>query len=765
MSIHGNMTGVVVLELMTIQPIPVFWLVILIGLALTGALAVIIRFSRRRREDLERLVAERTAELRESEELFHSVWDRSVDGMRLCDTSGTIVSVNTAYSTMVGKSVEELKGKSLGVVYSADEAERILQIFVRNAAAGDVAKYIEKRITAWNGDVRWVAVSNVILNFTSGSTFVLSIFRDVTERKQAEEELNRVGADLRETNRYLEEATARANDMALTAEMANAAKSEFLANMSHEIRTPMNGVIGMTGLLLDTDLDPDQRRCAEIVRKSGESLLVLINDILDFSKIEAHKLDLEMLEFNLPALLNDLHAAFAMRFQEWGLTMECAADPDVPALLLGDPRRLTQILSNLTGNAIKFTHAGTVSVRVTLVDLTGSTVRLRFSVLDTGIGIADNKIGLLFNKFSQVDMSTTRRYGGTGLGLAISKQLAELMGGEIGVTSREGEGSEFWFTVQVGLQTGDGAMTNARPSSTDATSLTVGSACERPAAVETLNRLAGSAARILIAEDNCTNQQVGLGILNHLGLSADIAANGEEAIHALESTPYDLVLMDVQMPVMDGIEATRIIRSWTPTAVGDDGLLSPMTALRNPRIPIIAMTAHAMSGDKEWCVKAGMNDYIAKPVSPRSIMEMLEKWLPKKNGVEDAHTRAADDALPAADVPSGIHLFDSVGLVTRLMGEEELARIVITGFLGEMPVQIAAMKEMLAAGNAPAAMRLAHGINGASASVGGDRLRDVIARVEAAAKADDIDAARMLVPDVDAEFTALKDACEAWMAH
>jgi PAS domain S-box-containing protein len=441
-----------------------------------------------------------------------------------------------------------------------------------------------------------------ILGADGTTKYLLGISEDITERKKAEEELV-------ETNRQLETTTARANSMAAEAEMANAAKSEFLANMSHEIRTPMNGIIGMTGLLLDTELNDEQLRYAEIVRDSGESLLCLINDILDFSKIEAKKLDLETLDFDLSSLLDDFAAAMAVRAGDKGIELICSVDLQVPVMLRGDPGRLRQILTNLVGNAIKFTDAGEVTVRVSTVEENENDILLRFSVRDTGIGIPEDKIRLLFAKFSQVDTSTTRQYGGSGLGLVISKQLAELMGGEVGVSSEEGKGSEFWFTVRLGRQA----------EGTQAESLMADEplADTRRAVRETLNLFAGCRARILLAEDNIVNQKVALAILKKLGLSfAEAVADGAEAIKALELIPYDLVLMDVQMPKMDGLEATRRIRD-------------PESRVKSHTVPIIAMTANAMKGDREQCLKAGMNDYISKPVSPQALAEALERWLPK----------------------------------------------------------------------------------------------------------------------------------------
>ncbi len=485
----------------------------------------------------------------------------------------------------------------LDFVHSEDRA-KVDEAYTESIRNGKENYEVEHRIVRKdNGEIRYIYECCVherddygkIVSSTGTS-------QDITERKRIEN-------DLLEANSRLEEAITLANQMAEQAQTANKAKSEFLANMSHEIRTPMNGVIGMTSILLDTKLSEEQRSYAEVIKSCGESLLEVINDILDFSKIEAKKVVLESIKFDLKTLLDNLITTFTHKTLTKGLHFTCSVNPDVPKELIGDPARLRQILTNLAGNATKFTHAGGVSVKVSRsqqdTEAVPNTCLLHFSVCDTGIGIPDDKLDTLFEQFMQVDASTTRRFGGTGLGLAISKQLAELLGGDIGVNSVEGEGSEFWFTARFKLE---GNAPEARP------------VARIDADIKPVNKAMTS--RILLVEDNVANQQVALSMIRRLGYDVELAFNGSEAVDMLRKKIFDLVLMDIQMPIMDGLEATRKIRK------ANTGILSP-------QIPVIALTAHAMNGDKEKALKAGMNDYMIKPVTLHGLSEVLKKWLKK----------------------------------------------------------------------------------------------------------------------------------------
>nr|WP_320193393.1 PAS domain S-box protein [uncultured Desulfobacter sp.] len=629
------------------------------------------------------------------------------------------VKCNKKMAEIFGYELEEMINKNTRIFYSSQKHQDEDLREIDPIIFGGGVYSSERKLPRKDGSLVWVKISGTAIDIEAPESGSIWVFEDISDVKAREQELH-------------EAKTA--------AEQANKLKSEFLANMSHEIRTPMNGVIGMTELLLDTPLSTEQLHYANTIRSSGKLLLGLINDILDFSKIEAGKLDMETIDFDLLSQLDDFLDSMAPRAHEKDLELLCSVAQGTPTALRGDPGRLLQVLNNLTGNAIKFTETGEILIKVSVVKDNEKECRIRIVVSDTGIGIPEDKLALLFDKFSQVDASTTRRYGGTGLGLAIAKQLVELMDGDIGVTSHKGHGSRFWFTVKLekrkdresdqqpvpvdlqGLRIlvvddnatnrdilttqlmawgmrpeqspngpqalvelkkafdakdpytlaaidmqmpdmdgetlgrtikddpmlapihlimltpmgrgGDAgrfeqadfdAYANKPIRQRDFLSILVkvvsGGSTTAPRALVTRysareeQHLFTQNARVLVVEDNSVNRQVAVGSLVKLGLQADAVANGIEAIKALMRIPYDLVFMDIQMPGMDGFQATRRIRD-------------PETGILNNNIPIIAMTAHAMQGDREKCLSSGMNDYITKPIDKNMLLEVLKRRLP-----------------------------------------------------------------------------------------------------------------------------------------
>jgi len=801
--------------------------------------------------------------LKESKERLRTVMETIADPLVVYDDQGKVTYLNPAFTRVFGWSFNELLGQRIDFV--PDEEIPETQKAIARIFQGDGLYGFETRRRTKNGTTIAVRIGAALLLDPQGKPNGSVVnFQDITQEKQAQDELNKMNQELQKA---IEQATLMAHD----AEAANNAKSDFLANMSHEIRTPLNGVLGMTGLLLDTDLNEDQRHYARTVLNSGEGLLGVINDILDFSKIEAGKLEMETIDFDLRYMLDDFASIMLVHMKEKELEFLCAASPEVPVLLQGDPGRLRQILANLVGNAAKFTKKGEISVRVYMEKETQTDVRLLFSVKDTGIGISPEKHDLLFQSFSQADTSTTRKFGGTGLGLTISKKLCEMMGGKIGVNSEEGKGSEFWFTalfkkqvelpdpvipvekvdmkglrvlivddnktnreillgqlgswgciveeaaigpealrilyderikkdsfqlaildmqmpVMDGLSLGKIIKSDDKLKSIHLVMMTSmgqagdakvfeevgfaaylvkpvgysdlfdclariisdGSKPQKKGAIitrHTVREHREKSVRILLAEDNITNQQVVTGLLKKFGfVNVKIAINGTKVVKAFEEDSYALVLMDIQMPEMDGFEATRQIRKIE--SVSD-----------RKRIPIIAMTAHAMKEDRDKCLSAGMDDYVSKPIDPKKLLEALERGLLKEKNVAAPLAREHDKTLNQRSIAQNDQMvFDKDAFMDRLTGDAELAAIVISGFLEDIPKQMESLKGFIHQKNTEDAGKQGHQIKGAAGNVGADSLRQIAYKIEIAGKAGDLDTLISLAPQLVEAFSQVKAA-------
>ena len=630
----------------------------------------------------EEIVEKTEIKLIQCESRFNTLLHKIPIPLSISDSENNIIFQNQAFTDTFGYMLEDIPTITAWLVkaypdeeyrYSRGEAwnEAVTSAHEKKSPVISPSDYT---ITCKDGTVRSVSISGTSL----GNGQLLIMFVDITARTQ------------------MEKAQVLAKD---AAESANRAKSEFLANVSHEIRTPMNAIIGLGRLLLQSELTEKQRDYLEKIESSSETLLHLIDNLLDLSKVEAGKLTLESVNFSLSTCLTTVQSIIQVKALQQGLDFHITVTPEVPAQVIGDPLRLSQILINLLGNAVKFTEQGEVSLEVTAA-LTGADApaQVTCSIRDTGIGMTADQMASIFNPFTQADCSTTRRYGGTGLGLSISRRLVELMGGEIGLESEAGCGSVFTFTIPLGR--GTGPVETTEPLD--------------PALVSA----ALSGRRVLIVEDNSVNQLVARELLQQLGMVVTVAGNGREAVAAASEfgVQFDLVLMDLQMPVMDGYEATRLIRKrWAPE-----------------RLPIIALTAYASRDELEQCLTSGMNDHLTKPVQPERLYACLIQWIKSATGPGVAPVLSRDHRLPGAALPELLPGLDPILGVALLAGDTELYQRLISNFAHDSQGLGLKIRSALEESDLARARLLAHTLRGAAGNLAAPALQSAAAELESA---------------------------------
>ncbi len=804
------------------------------------------------------------------------VFDHALDAMFTLSSAGVVTDWNPEAERVFGWSRPEALGRDVAELTTPERMRDSVRQLIAKVGATGASSLLNRRLEVvglHRGGHEFPAEMAAIATRENETYFIGVFVRDITERKENERLLREAKADLEQR---VVERTAQLAEAKDAAEAASRAKSEFVANMSHEIRTPMNGVLGMTGLLLKTELSDRQQHFARTVQSSGVALLKVLNDILDFSKIEAGKLELEEIDFDPREAIEGVVQLFGERAQSKGLELLCQISHEIPATLRGDPGRLRQVLSNLLGNALKFTSHGNVQVSVGGLLRDDDQVMVRIAVRDTGIGIAPDDQKRVFEPFTQADSGTTRKYGGTGLGLSVSRDLVRMMGGEMGVTSTPGKGSTFWFTVTLAcgaeiapvqsvvsladlhvlvvddsrasreiLQyqiSGWGAhvLTTAREDEAlraldtavrarpfqvallaldsygldglalarairrdprfDALRLVLLSAIDRDVPVSTLQELriarvlnkpvseaqlsrclqdvlrvaAGNPlparalesrmgeardpafhAHLLLVEDNPVNQEVALATLEELGCEVDTAENGAQAVELVARNRYDLVVMDCQMPVMDGFEATAQIRANEPS----DG----------ERLPIIALTAHAMSGDRARCIEAGMDDYLTKPFEREQLVETLARWL--ESDKVQAHAEASAFASRETNAPSARGPVDAkppsldratlekLRALTR-PGHQNMLVKVSKMFVTAATKQLQTMVDAVHILNADSLRRAAHTLKSSAAQVGAHELSRLCAELEACAEGDDLTDAAARVERCRDEFATVRSAIE-----
>jgi PAS domain S-box-containing protein len=669
-------------------------------------------------EELHSNLTQAALEVSNSYTELKQVFDMSSDGIWVVDTDYTIIRVNDRFLTLIGSGNEDVVG------------QKCFDIFPGKICKGPDCPLVR----VLNGDER---VECDIEREVTGKGIIPFIL-SATPLTGMNNVINGIVVNLKDVS--LQKKAMALEKEKIIAEAQNLSKSEFLANMSHEIRTPLNGIIGITEILLDMNLNEKQHELMKTMLTEAESLLRLVNDILDFSKIESGKLELDKQGFDLKTLIEDICRIYSVSSKKKDLDFDCSIGFDIPSNLIGDPCRLRQILNNLLGNALKFTNNGRISLKVFLEEKLQNSIILRFVITDSGIGIPEDQQEKVFERFTQADSSITRNYGGSGLGITISRQLAELMGGTLGLESRVGEGSKFWFTAEFSIDRG---QLPYKPS------------LKAPVISNNTKQCS-----ILLVEDYVTNQEIALRHLSSAGYNADLAENGMKAIEMFRKMPYDIILMDIQMPVMGGFEATKCIR-----AIENENSVKKNNCVG---AVIIAMTAHAISGYRERCIDEGFNDFITKPIRKDSLLAIISYWIEKtpehaeEYGNEDSDSiititsnemeDAQGDNVKICQHETPINLETAIN---EFEGDEELLFRVADGFLSNVKNQIVKIRKAFEEANPEIIRSEAHAIKGGAANLTAIDLSCVASELESAGHSADFESIPGIMQRFQQEFERL----------